>query len=166
MFLTALPWEMSRSIIAAIADFMFICVVCACMLQVCPALSLRPLPAFMFVLFCLCLGQRACSGVGNVPLYHCGRCRLYVCLCCVVCLWGCALQVVSHSIIVAIAGFMLCFVCVVCLWAVRAAVSWSIIAAIAELLYSPSFCRPFANCSELLLHENGMPKGVFSSSSP
>ena len=64
----------------------------------------------MFVLFCLCLGQRTCSGVGNVPLYHCGRCRLYVCLCCV-CL-GLQVASVSHSIIAAYAGFMLCFVCV------------------------------------------------------
>ena len=61
MFLTALPWEMSRSIIAAIADFMFVCVVCvcACMLQVCPALSLRPLPAFMFCFVCVWASARA-----------------------------------------------------------------------------------------------------------
>ena len=62
----------------------------------CPALSLRPLPALCYVLFvflCVYLGRRACSGsggvVGNVPLYHCGHCRLYVCLFCV-CLGLCA----------------------------------------------------------------------------
>ena len=81
--------EMSRSIIAAVANFMFVCVVCvcACMLQVCPALSLRPMPALCYVLFaflCVCLSLRVCS-------------------------WGWEM---SRSIIAAIADFMLCFVCV------------------------------------------------------
>ena len=85
----AVGWEMSRSIIAAVADFMFVCVVCvwAYRLQVCPALSLRPMPALCYVLFvflCVCLSLRVCS-------------------------WGWEM---SCSIIAAIADFMLCFVCV------------------------------------------------------
>ena len=78
-FLTALPWEMSRSIIAAIANFMFVCVVClwACRLQ---SVSLRiaaivgQVVGFMLCFVCvsLCVSGpvRVQLGVGNVPLYH------------------------------------------------------------------------------------------------
>ena len=69
--------SVSRSIIAAYAGFM-LCFVC--------------------ISLCVFEPARVQLGVGNVLLYHCGHCRLYVCLCCVS--------------IVAIAGFMLCFVCV------------------------------------------------------
>ena len=92
-----MQWEMSRSIIAAVAN---LCLFVLCVSGPTVASVSRSIIAayagFMlcFVCISLCVFEpaRVQLGVGNVPLYHCGHCRLYVmfCLCFLVCIWACA----------------------------------------------------------------------------
>ena len=102
---------MSRSIIAAIADLMFVCVVCvwAYRLQVCPALSLRPLPAFMFCFVCVWASARAAGWEMSRPIIAAVADFMLVC---VVCVWAYRLQVCPALSLRPLPAFMLCFVCI------------------------------------------------------
>ena len=97
-------WEMSRSIIAAIADFMFVCFVCvwACALQASVShvshSIIAAIASFIIIMFCLC-----CVCLGPARMHQCPTPtlslwrlpNLYLFIC-VVCLWTCMCSCSVH----------------------------------------------------------------------